>query len=126
MTPSPKPDESRRFDRWYESKLDTALYLLAHGRRRLAIELLQRRDGPVTRDELVDWISTVEFGEGERPVRREREIRLEVMHTHLPKLVAAGVVEEEDDGYAYLGDPLVEELLDSLDEFESPPPPGSG
>lgn len=119
MTPDPKSTDERRIDRRYQSNLDTAMYLLAHRRRRLAIEFLRERDRTVPREELVDWIATVESGNGgeDRTIGRERDIRLEVIHTHVPKLVAAGVVEETEDGYAYVGNSLVERLIDSLDEY---------
>lgn len=113
--------------REYQSRLDTVFYLLAHRRRRTAIGYLRSQDRPVDDEELVEAILRSEFAGSEPsiPQSRRQTVEIDVSHSHLPKLAAAGVVEQRDGGYAYVGDPLVEEVLDALGSANVPAIPES-
>lgn len=80
--------------------LDTLLDVLSHGRRRsLLYHLRDRgRDTSVSLDELVDEVRARETA---RPNRQSpgssAEVRLSLLHTHLPKLAEAGIVAYDAD-----------------------------
>lgn len=117
MTRKSHTTEDSKGGRKYQSRLDTVFYVLAHRRRRAAIGYLRERAGPVEYQDLVEAIHRWELAGSDPPTppSRRRNVEVDVNHSHLPKLVAAGVVERDDDGYTYSSDPVVEEILDALD-----------
>ncbi|WP_318571060.1 DUF7344 domain-containing protein [Salinigranum marinum] len=70
--------------------IDDAFDLLTHRYRRRILRLLAARETPLTLSELVDGLVTDTPG----PPRRARDaVALDLYHSHLPKLVAAGWVD---------------------------------
>lgn len=75
-------DERRAFD------------LLAAPRRRYVVQVLSSADEPMTVDELVRRVASVETGEDAATLDDDLEsLRIRLFHVHLPELSAAGVVE---------------------------------
>jgi len=86
----------------------TTLDLLASERRRIVLQYLQA-EGTATVDELVGAVGDADD---------RRNVRVSLVHTHLPKLAAAGVIAENERGeeryVVYDGLPIDEARLDSL------------
>lgn len=106
----------------YEGGLDSAFRLLGDQQRRHALYLL-REHGEMAIDDLADvltgWLA-VRNDEGATPDDRER-IRLRLVHVHVPKLEAAGIVDfEAESGRVTLDrlPPVVDRLLDGALELE--------
>lgn len=87
------------------------------GRRRRLYVLLALRElsSPSALDELVRAVCRHEFGDDVSEDRRDR-VRLTLVHNHLPKLDAAGIVDwhPEEDRVELLGDPTVESVVDAV------------
>ncbi|WP_227354014.1 DUF7344 domain-containing protein [Haladaptatus salinisoli] len=102
-----------------ESELDAMLELLADRRRRYALYYLREQERAVGVDELTRRIAERD----ERTRARDRDrVRIELLHKHLPKMEASGVIERDGDAIR-LG-----RSADSLDpylhiaaELERPP-----
>ncbi|AGB31927.1 hypothetical protein C488_06400 [Natrinema pellirubrum DSM 15624] len=81
--------------------VDTAMDLLADGRRRAALQYLAETGGDATLTELAVEIATQEAGtepnaisdHGDVPSRKRRAVRISLHHTHVPKLTTADVVD---------------------------------
>lgn len=86
--------------------LDSVLRALAHERRRAALMALDR-DGPTT---LADLTARL----GSTPEERE-ELRIELHHTHLPRLAAAGLIERDDERITFVEHPLIATLWVGVD-----------
>ncbi|PSQ26185.1 hypothetical protein BRD03_10895 [Halobacteriales archaeon QS_9_68_17] len=74
---------------------DVTFELLSDSRRQYALAYLSRRDQPVSMDELARHIAA---WEGDDPVNDIEEetierIQMTLYHNHIPKLIAAGLVE---------------------------------
>lgn len=78
-----------------ESSGDPDRDLLAHPRRRRVLDRLLAHGGQLGLADLADEIAAAEHGTAidERPNDRAKLVRLDLRHSHLPKLVDAGVVE---------------------------------
>lgn len=79
----PRTDGAGRGSR--SRSLDAIFELLADQRRREALYVLDRREGPITVAELADEVATVVEAGPER-------VAIALHHVHLPKLADAGVV----------------------------------
>ena len=83
------------------------LDLLANSRRRATLRyLVERRDRLVCLDDIVDHLS--EAGHGDR-----QNVRISLLHLHLPKLARAGVLvyDESKRQVRYVRQPAIERLL---------------
>jgi DNA-binding transcriptional ArsR family regulator len=94
---------------------DDTLRLLADERRRTALRFLIEGDGPTTVDEVAERVAA-DAGD-DRPVER---VRVDLHHTHLPKMDEAGVVDYDArrGTVRYRQRAAVEELLDAVSERE--------
>jgi hypothetical protein len=100
-------------------RVDTAMYLLSHRRRRDALRYLRGRDGPATIGELVGHVAALEARRrGESPVVLRRVVRTDLLDEHLPRLEAAGVVDRVARGLRYDAPPAVDSLLTALSAVE--------
>lgn len=82
-----------------DQSIKAILEMLANERRRCIIYYLREHESAVV-DTLIDHVRTHERGGkpvSPDPSRRER-LRVELLHTHLPKLENAGVIEFERTG----------------------------
>lgn len=75
--------------------LSDAADLLAHSRRRCALERLRSFDGPMGLADLADEVATAEHGTiiSEIPAEEVKRVYLDLYHSHVPKLAEADVVE---------------------------------
>ncbi|WP_435156594.1 DUF7344 domain-containing protein [Haladaptatus sp. DFWS20] len=94
-------------------EVDAVLAGLANNRRRLLLAILRDRQEPVSRTTLAREIIQWERGNLQPPQSTFDEIKISLLHTHLPKLGDAGIVEydTEVDHVAYTGDPVFERIL---------------
>ncbi|MDZ7730153.1 MAG: hypothetical protein U5K37_03105 [Natrialbaceae archaeon] len=95
--------------------LDFVFELLASSRRRLVLyRLNEARDGTAKLEDLARYISVYE---NESSLE---SIQLALEHTHLPKLVAAGIVEFDprSDTIRYWSHPSIEEWLEHANHIE--------
>lgn len=69
--------------------------LLAHPRRRRALERLRAFDEPIGLADLADEVATAEYGTiiSEIPAEAVKRVYLDLYHSHVPKLAEADVVE---------------------------------
>ncbi|MFB6163729.1 MAG: ArsR family transcriptional regulator [Haloarculaceae archaeon] len=68
--------------------------VVAHGYRRRVLRRLSRADGPVSVTRLASEIAARDAGVpvGDVPPERRARVRTALVHVHLPKLAAAGLV----------------------------------
>lgn len=91
--------ESIPTDRRTPEDLDAVFACLAHQRRRLLIECLSENPGPIVVEEVVryiserDDVSTTDTLSNETPA----ELTITLLHSHLPKMADAGVIEVEHE-----------------------------
>ena len=78
-----------------ELSTDIALAVLADEYRRLAVEALSGRDGPIQIADLAAVIA--ERVHGESVARSEREIATALHHAHLPKLADADLLDYDPE-----------------------------
>lgn len=97
--------------------LDTVYHLLQNQRRRQIIRYLVETDGPVTRDEIVGWITKLEADpEGEYISSQARQRVYVALHqTHLPKLDRADILEYGPDRGTVAPRAALEELYGILE-----------
>lgn len=95
-------------DDWFEGildaegeGLDATIAALSDEHRRAVLAVLERRNGPQILDELAREIVDRKPGE----TGSVDDVRVQLHHTHLPKLADAGLVEYEDGTVTYLGSP---------------------
>jgi hypothetical protein len=100
LLPSTVTNDTRGLDGGAESdgRLDAlspeAAGLLAHPRRRHAIEHLRTLDGPIGLSDLAEEVAVAERGTVSRiPPEDVEPVHVSLHHSHVPKLVEAGVVE---------------------------------
>lgn len=110
-------DAPARDPEWL-TRLDSALYLLSHHRRREALWYLRSAERPVPVDELVDHLT--ELARRESPTTRPDAVALDVVHTHLPRLERSPAVEPDDGGerLRYVGEDVIDRLLDAVGSIE--------
>ncbi|WP_435551874.1 DUF7344 domain-containing protein [Natrinema sp. CGMCC1.2065] len=85
--------------------VDTAMDLLADGRRRAALQYLAETGGDATLTELAVEIAAQEAGvepnaisdHGDVSSRERRAVRISLHHTHVPKLTTAEVVDYDTE-----------------------------
>ncbi|WP_455449677.1 DUF7344 domain-containing protein [Natrinema thermotolerans] len=85
--------------------VDTAMDLLADGRRRAALQYLAETGGDATLTELAVEIAAQEAGvepnaisdHGDVSSRERRAVRISLHHTHIPKLTTAEVVDYDTE-----------------------------
>ncbi|MFA9503466.1 hypothetical protein ACERIM_11905 [Natrinema sp. H-ect1] len=85
--------------------VDTAMDLLADGRRRAALQYLAETGGDATLTELAVEITAQEAGvepnaisdHGDVSSRERRAVRISLHHTHVPKLTTAEVVDYDTE-----------------------------
>ncbi|WP_440009098.1 DUF7344 domain-containing protein [Halomicrococcus sp. SG-WS-1] len=94
--PTPLPD-SVTSDRQTPEDVDAIFECLASHRRRLLIESLSETSGPVVVEESVQTMSEQGNRRTPRTLRGDRlvEITIALLHTYLPKMDEAGVVDHE-------------------------------
>lgn len=100
--------------------LDTIFELLSDRHRRHALYALHRaEDGVMTVDQLTDRVRHAEGDRGSG-ARHRGEIETALRRQHLPKLVAADVVEydERSETIRYHGKPCLEEWLEHAEYRE--------
>lgn len=102
-----------------EISQDTLFGLLSHGQRRLLLDCLAERGGPVTLPDAAEQVVSAARGDPIADLDPEAVQRtyLELYHTHVPKLVDAGVVRysQEDDVIALTD--TGDEVVGRLDRF---------
>lgn len=81
---------------------DSAFEALANARRRLAVRVLAERDCPLAVADLARAVArrerTADEGADGTPVRpRPKTVATQLHHRHVPKLVAAGLVERDPE-----------------------------
>ena len=102
-----------------DNSLDACLKLVADGYRRRTIESVRNTD-----DHEMTVVELVETLHGTEPITVSggtpdpRQLHIELVHTHLPKLAEHDVVEYDpkDDVVRYRPDARIERLLDSIPE----------
>lgn len=93
--------------------LDVLVTCIADHRRRLLIEGVGERSGPVQYEELAQFISERENGATTRTPSNEDvdRVTIELVHNHLPRLDSAGVIDvDRDDRTVRRGDRLDQAL----------------
>lgn len=103
--------------------LDAVLDVLSAARRRAVLYALRDRDdcSPVPVDELADEVVTRERAVSNRRETPDAdEVRLSLVHTHLPKLEAAGIAEFDADAgvLEYCENPALHSCLDFVETLE--------
>ncbi|AEN06095.1 hypothetical protein Halar_2440 [halophilic archaeon DL31] len=101
---------------------ETVLPMLADDRRRAIVRTLKAEDeSSISLEKLVDQITN--YGEadglsGSEDEYRQR-VRIELYHTHLPKLAASGLIQydRERGQIAFLEDMLTEEILTLVESY---------
>lgn len=102
--------------------IDDALHALSNGRRRAVVQYL-RESGDATYDvgEIADVVVNPQTPSrsSDPPVRDPEEVAALLRHRHLPKLDDHGIVafDPADNVVSYRGDPVVEELLDTVQDI---------
>jgi len=91
---NPFPESVTSDDRTPED-VDAIFACLASHQRRLLIEHLSETSGPVVVEELVQYVSKGEDSRTTGTPRDERlaEVTITLLHTHLPKMDEAGMVD---------------------------------
>ena len=100
-----------------DKSLDACLELVADGYRRRTIECVRNADDhEMTVGELVETLHGTEPITVSGPRPDPRQLQIQLVHTHLPKLAEHDVVEydPEDDVVRYRPDPRIERLMDSI------------
>lgn len=103
---TPTPDPSKRLP-----AADTLLETLKHPIRRATIRYFEHGSASkTTLDELVTHVTTV------HPAESSTDIRIQLVHNHLPKLVARGWLEydSETGEIQYYGHETADQILDEL------------
>lgn len=96
--------------------IDEIFLALADVRRRIAIEYLTAVDRPVSRDELVQHVATT-VRDGASPGGTQHdEIAVQFHHTHLPKLVAVGLVDYDEERGVLHATETAEEIARCLEQ----------
>lgn len=130
MTPrkqnGPEPDEiadeaaslaaGSGFETASETRIDSAMYLLSHRRRRDALRFLRDADGPVRPSTLVDHV--VDRALAGSPDLSAERVEDAVRRDHLPKLEHSAVVERLGSRLRYVSDPTIERLLMAVTTIE--------
>lgn len=90
--------ESIPADRRTPEDLDAVFACLAHQRRRLLIECLSENPGPIVVEEIVQYLSEREdVSTTDTPNETPAEMTITLLHSHLPKMEDAGVIEVEHE-----------------------------
>lgn len=109
------PAQRRDGETSLRTRFDTALYVLAHHRRRDAIRYLRDADGPVpVNDFLGHLYERAAHRRSDPDPGLEAQVVTDVLETHLPKLQRTHIVTRTDDGLEYTADPLFEDVLDAV------------
>lgn len=94
---------------------DTIVYLLSNRRRRVIMhQLMTNSRDTISIETIIDTVCTVEHDMGNADSRRQ--IRDDLYNCQLPRIESSGLIEYDwDDGQCrYLGDPLIESMLESI------------
>lgn len=105
----------RQMTPWTDT--DTVLDLLSNRRRRIILyQFTAHSWDTVPIETLIDTVYGVEDDMGEVHPEHRARIRQDFFHCQLPRLESNGLVQYDwDDNWCrYLGDPLVESMLDSI------------
>lgn len=89
-----KADDSKSESIDTELAVSEVFKLLSHHRRRVAIRYLATQAGTTSVSDLADQIALLE---GEHTHNHYERICTSLVHSHLPKLSAAGVIEYDQD-----------------------------
>ena len=80
------------------SRERTEIYeILSHERRQLALEYLHSHVGPLSVEELAEYVASVETGESPPPNDDQRRVHIALHQTHLPRLDQGGLIEYDQD-----------------------------
>ncbi|AQL42970.1 hypothetical protein BV210_09690 [Halorientalis sp. IM1011] len=98
------------------TKVDTALDLLADRTRRELLPYLATVDGPISVTEAAAYLANTSGVPGQKPER----VEIALVHSHVPKLVSAGVVDydESDRKLDYRASDGLERLLNRVRTLE--------
>lgn len=97
------------------TRVDTALYVLRHHRRRDALRYLQAADRPVSIDELVDYLTAQTRRRQVDPRSNlRRVVAVDVRHTHVPKLQRTPIVDRTGDRLTYVPNSPLTDLVETL------------
>ena len=97
--------------------IDSALSLLANGRRRQTIRYaIDETDGEFDLVDATEYIATEQYGPEYTSSERKR-VYISLYQTHLPELVEAGVLDRVDDGpgHTFRVDDAAQPLYDVLE-----------
>lgn len=78
---------------------DELFAAFADEQRRTALRALWEADGPLTLEALADRVAEDCPTNGATAAEHRRQVRLTLYHSHLPQLMAAGLVVTEDESY---------------------------
>lgn len=92
--------------------LDTVFHLLSHRRRRYVLSCLSAHGPTVALPDVADDVATREYETSivDIPEEDVLEVYLSLYHTHVPKLVEAGVVSYDQERDLVTREPLADEL----------------
>lgn len=94
---------------------DTIIHLLSNRRRRVIMhQLMTHPRDTISIETIIDTVCMVEQDMGS--VDSRRQMRDDLYHCQLPRIESSGLIEYDwDDGQCrYLGDPLIESMLESI------------
>lgn len=109
-------------DELRSSELDSMFEALSVARRRYVLYYLaDRPDEAVDLVDLIDHVRMVEQAEGTAETTRQERIRIDLHHSHLPKLDAMGVIDYDGRSgtVRYRSRPTFEDWLDRARRDES-------
>lgn len=87
---------------------------MAEERRRLVVVVLHEQPRPLPVDDLASFVAARETGSHPKRVPDEtrRRVELSLHHVHLPNLVAAGLIRQEDGAVALASNPTADLAVD--------------